>query len=55
MKVLKDNNLIIFRKDGNKNLYKLNYVVLDDIILWFILLSFSIVLCICEIVEKGEC
>ena len=55
MKVLKDNNLITSRKDGNKNLYKLNHAVLDDITSRLTLLSSSTVPCICETVEKGEC
>ena len=55
MKVLKDNNLITSRKDGNKNLYKLNHDVLDDVTSRLTLLSSSTVPCICETVEKGEC
>ena len=43
------------RKDGNKNLYKLNHDVLDDITSRLTLLSSSTVPCICETVEKGEC
>ncbi|MGE0975704.1 ArsR/SmtB family transcription factor [Staphylococcus cohnii] len=55
MKVLKDNNLITSRKDGNKNLYKLNHDVLDDVTSRLTLLGSSTVPCICETVEKGEC
>ena len=39
MKVLKDNNLITSRKDGNKNLYKLNHDVLDNVTSRLTLLS----------------
>ena len=55
MKVLKDNNLITSRKDGNKILYKLNHDVLDDVTSRLTLLSSSAGPCICETVEKGEC
>ena len=55
MKVLKDNNLITSRKDGNKVLYKLNHDVLDDVTSRLTLLSSSTAPCICETVEKGEC
>ena len=52
MKVLKDNNLITSRKDGNKVLYKLNHDVLDDVTSRLTLLSSSTAPCICETVEK---
>ena len=55
MKVLKDNNLITSRKDGNKNLYKLNHDVLDNVTSRLTLLSSCTIPCICETVEKGEC
>ena len=55
MKVLKDNNLITSRKDGNKIFYKLNHDVLDNVTSRLTLLSSSTVPCICETVEKGEC
>ena len=55
MKVLKDNNLITSRKDGNKIFYKLNHDVLDNVTSRLTLLSSCTVPCICETVEKGEC
>lgn len=55
MKVLKDNNLVTYRKEGNKNLYKLNHDVLADITKRLTLLNTNNIPCICDVITKGEC
>nr|WP_263314583.1 metalloregulator ArsR/SmtB family transcription factor [Mammaliicoccus sp. Marseille-Q6498] len=55
MKVLKDNHLITYRKEGTKNMYQLNNEVFNKVTEQLSLLSSNTVPCICETVEKGAC
>ncbi len=55
MKTLRENNLIVMRKEGNKNMYRLNKEVINDLTERLSLLSSDSVPCICESMDKGTC
>lgn len=55
MKTLRENNLIVMRKEGNKNMYRLNKEVINDLTERLSLLSSDSVPCICENMDKGTC
>lgn len=55
MKTLRDNNLILMKKDGNKNMYCLNTEVINNLTDRLSLLSSDTVPCICEDIRKGTC
>lgn len=55
MKVMRENNLILMRKDGTKNMYRLNKEVINNLTDRLSLLSSDTVPCICEDIKKGTC
>lgn len=55
MKLLRENNLILMRKDGTKNMYSLNKEVVNSLMNRLSLLSSDTVPCICDSIGKGTC
>lgn len=55
MKLLVDNELVYTRKDGNKRMYQLNHVVLDDINHNLNIINTSNQRCVCKNMKSGEC
>lgn len=55
MKVMRENNLILMRKDGTKNMYRLNKEMINNLTDRLSLLSSDTVPCICEDIKKGTC
>lgn len=55
MKVLHDNDLITYRKDGNKKMYKLNSEALKAAGGYLDLIARDNEECVCRTVKKGEC
>ncbi|TVT27424.1 winged helix-turn-helix transcriptional regulator [Salinicoccus cyprini] len=55
MKLLRENDLILMRKDGNKNMYRLNKAVIENLTDKLSLLSSEAVPCICHDMDKGSC
>ena len=55
MKLLVDNELVYTRKDGNKHMYQLNHVILDDINQNIHIINTSNQCCVCKNIKSGEC
>ncbi len=55
MKFLVESELVTSRKKGNKHIYQLNHVILDDIIQNLNTINTSNQRCVCKNVKSGEC
>ena len=55
MKTLVDYELVHTRKNGNKRMYQLNHVILDDINQSLNMIHTSNQYCVCKNVKSGEC
>lgn len=55
MKVLHDNELITYRRDGNKKMYKLNAEALKAAGDYLGLIAQDNTECVCRSMKKGEC
>lgn len=55
MKLLVDNELVYTRKDGNKHMYQLNHVILDEINQNINIINTSNQSCVCKNIKSGEC
>ncbi len=55
MKVLVDNDLITYRKEGNRKMYNLNNGTLKEAGRYLDLIARDNENCVCKSVKKGEC